>query len=225
MQEQSPIIKIALAMLGVTIVLGGGIYFYNQYGDGGRTIEQLDKENAILENKIEVLSSSAGQLQSYSQTSSLSLPNDNAGILAINTMQDLAIDEQVVVSEFFLRSYLPEAGEVQVTEFGFTAQGESANVLNYLSSLSKTLPIIRIKEIETSALEGNLVTSNVTLETYSQAISVQLPALTEPLQTLTGDEENTLNQLAGYKQVQLSQGGNFVDEGSVGRENPFSNIE
>jgi hypothetical protein len=226
-RQNNPLVQLALVLLATTITVGGGMFFFRRYTDTNSVIEKLQSENAVLDNRIQILSSSSEDLDTYVDTAYRSVPESNAGLLAVNTIKALGGSEDVFIDGVYVKSSLIEEGIQQVSDVGFEVEGEIGQVFNFLSKLSNSLPILKLLELETNITDTNLATSTINVQAYSQTLPDKLPSLTEALPTLSEEEKSLLSEIENYEYPALSAVNDSSaeeSESTFGRENPFSAV-
>lgn len=224
-QQNSPLIQFAFIVLALMVIIGGGMFFFRRYGDNQLVVSQLENENSVLDNRIQVLSNSSEELSQYVDTAYRSIPESNAGLFAINTIKNIQSTEEVLVDGVYVKTAPVEKGQQQRSEIGFEVEGNTGQIFNFLLSISESLPIVKLLELETRVTEGDFATAIVSMEGYSQALPEELPSLKEALPTISEEERELLSRLSNYEFPPLVADQPSSDSDvNFGRENPFSAV-
>lgn len=223
--QQSPIIKLATVFFSFVLIIGGGMFFYNRYGQARQEEQKLENENAVLDNRIQILSTLPSNISQQVDTAYSSIPQSNAGLLAINSIKNLPGSENVIIDSVRVRSSLvQDLDQQQISEIEFSIEGETAAVFAFLENISRSLPLLKLTSVETSVTDEIFALSEVKYEAYSKALPKNLPALSEPLPVISDQDIDRLNELGEYSQAPLSLVEGEVPEGELGRNNPFSPV-
>lgn len=225
-QNSSPLIQLALILLAITVIIGGGFYFFNSYENLNTQKTNLQRENNTLENRIQVLSSTTGELAQYAETAYRSVPDANVGLFALNTIKKIVIDQSLLIDGVFVNASSNEVDGTRRTEIGFDVEGETAQVLDFLTRIAKTLPIVKLTEAETRVATDNFANSSITLEAYSKSLPEELPSIKEPLPAISESDKALLLELGEYEYPQIEElSEDSTTQGTFGKDNPFTPIE
>lgn len=209
-------------------MVGGGFYFFQRFSDNNASISQIQSENMVLENRIEVLKSLTEELSEYVDVAYSAVPESNAGLIAINAIKQMQGERQIFIDSVNVRTSLSEVGTQQLTEVGFEVSGEINEVMAFAQALSSSLPLLRMKEMETRLASDNFATARLNMEVVSKYLPVELPSIKEPLEVLSWEDKEMLSKIKAYSRPSLVTDRVSSDEsaaGSYGRSNPFSSIQ
>ncbi len=182
---------------------------------------ETKKIRTTLEQRLTILKEfKAGILDDHSDITYTVFPDKNPGALALSQIKQITAEDQISVKSI---EFTP-AGELKnkINKTDILYQLESndlTSTIRFLSKLQNTAPISTVDEVTVNT-ETGIVKTTLKSSVYWAALPTGLPAITEPINDLTAEEKNILNQVYSYRLPQFS----ILEpsSGSNDRVNPFN---
>lgn len=149
----------------------------------------IDKESRLQEIKAVVVGNS--------DTALLALPTQNSVLSVINQVKALSNQYSGELSGFKTISQ-GNSDTVNSLSLSFNVKTTPDNLFLFLNSLSTVAPITKFNKVDVKfgTSEAN---ANITLSTFWSEFPTKLPALDQPLQSLTNEDQETLNMVNNLK--------------------------
>lgn len=223
-------------LLAVIILIGMCIGVFNflwgRINTVNRQIADAEQKNAILSSRLTTLQEIRDDVSGNVNVASIAVPPQNPSILVTNVLKTSAAENSVALSHLSIiaiSSNTPAEGAVQdplavdLYEVTFEAAAESYSSLStFINSLSNTKPLLTLTSVVVEKVtSGTGVVAQVKLNAYSSPFPSELPALDQPLSSLSQEEEEILAILETYKAPAISTSETPATEVPP-RDDPFS---
>jgi hypothetical protein len=182
-------------------------------------IDESQKEEAILNEKLSVLSGAQPEVLESSETVVLALPEENSGLLMITQLKKLAADNSVSLSKYSFDAEGKSPSDVESIDIGVNISADDLrSAFSMLFNFENVLPISTMETASISIEDGGIGAS-IKLLVYSSGLPTQLPALNEPIRKLTQKEEGILAELMTRQKPEFES---FEPSGPTERSSPFN---
>ena len=193
---------------------------YQQLKKNEAQVENLEKKANLLENqKNDNLLTSFEKLKQI-----LPEEKDVAGLLV--SLESLKKDSNISFERFDLKPGLlaTESAEAlslqQEFKFQITLLGTYENLINFLTKLENTAPIVSIEQTQIAFQSGKEdVKTNLQLKAYYFPLKEEQLKIESPLPALSSSLKQTHEQLLKFE---LFTYATFLPAEKIGRDNPFS---
>ena len=206
-------LAVVLVICGVIVFKNGLAAMYSQL----KKLEDVDKTLAILQEKVDILREIQGIVLSQADISVVSLPNRNPSLIMLSQLGNLANQKEVVIVNKSTQGATSGLTGLFSMQIRLNVEGQFTNLLSFASDIGKIAPLSTVDEVDI-ATSGEGVNSSLSLSIYWGDFPTKIPAITEPIKTLTTSEEDLLDQLANLTRPELTDLGATLP---VSRENPF----
>src|SRR5258708_7664018 len=228
LENDLKLLSIPLGILLVIFALGfisGKIILDNISRLNGELSNNTTSEN-MLQTKLSSLQKINDVVSSESQAAIIALPGTNSVISTLSEIQTQAVLFGLTINNI-RSSDLQLAGQTNTaveTDIDFNADGSFTNIASFIKAIKNSAPINRFDtlRISTQSLSGvNLYRLNATLATYWAPLPTTIPAITEPLVQLSGDDQKFLNQISVLVPAAFTAASSSASVNSP-RADPFS---
>lgn len=176
------------------------------------------KNESVLNQKLNLLTSISDSALAYSTLTSNALPESNSALATISQIKKLAVQHSVSVSNIKTSTELSDKIGVKKMDISFDVTGPRPSVLSFVATIKSFTPIVTLEKVK-STETGGVMRGEVAVKTYWAELPKKLPSLTEKINDLTSAEINLLTDLQSLTQPE------FVEippaEGNTGRTDPF----
>lgn len=215
------LVGVPAALLVVLIVLFGFLIKVG-YGQVTSQIEEFkaaSEREQKIEEKVQVLRQMQNQGLDSADLSVIVLPDKNPGFIMVSQLRAKAQDNDLVLSDIKLTQ--PREFKEGITQMQLTAEIQSED-LDSLTALfrdfQEVAPIFSMDKVLLSA-EREAFTAELNMIVYWSEFPGELPAITEPINTLTQEERNILSRLSQLEQPQFTE---LSPSQPRERQNPFN---
>jgi len=158
-------------------------------------LERTRKDAEVLQLKQLFLQEVTDQAQVQSEAATLALPERNSALLAMAQLRNLAEKNIVSLENVTAGGEEKSKGDVATVVISFDAIGRQERVLEFLSSIQGSAPLARLENVKMTQQTQDSTIVTASLKAYWAPFPEQIPALTEPIQQLTVEEQEILAQL------------------------------
>lgn len=210
-----------LSILGVIVVfiLAGNLV----YGKVSELLLQNDvarRMTTTLRTKLSSLQSNQSQVSDIAQSLTNALPASNTSLETASQLKLIAAENGITLQNFSSGQEIKD-GDIMHVDIVFDAEGQSNNILNFLNETKTIAPIDKVKRLKlTGGVNGGPARANILISSYWAAFPTVIPAVSDPLQDITPEEQTLLTQLSGLKQPQFVE----LSPGGGGKADPFSSL-
>jgi Tfp pilus assembly protein PilO len=207
------LMAIIIIFLGVFVVKNGMERITNK-------LEELDNFEATvitLQEKVNILREIEGIVLNQADITVVTIPDKNPTLIMLSQIETQASEKTVDILNKTTQSQMSGSEGLISARVNLNLTGDLTNILDFLLNLDDLAPISTIDEVDL-ANSGDLAASNLTMSVFWGDFPTRIPPITEPIKTLTAQEENLVNQLAKLKRPELIE---LKPEAPTIRENPF----
>lgn len=207
------ILAISLIVLSILVFKNGVSRIYEKLDE----LEELDKTVSTLEEKVGILRQIEGIVLEQVDTSLVSLPEKNPSMISLQQLENLAQNKGIEIINKTSKGKQSALPSLFSGSIDLELTGQLQNLLNFLQDLDTIAPITTIAEINIKG-EENGVSSSSALSVYWGTYPTKIPPITEPIKTLTQNEENLLGKLTALNKPDLVK---LEAQAPSTRVNPF----
>lgn len=180
-------------------------------------IAQANINKNILTQKLNTLQSFGTNLSATTEASSLALPDKNPALIVLSQLKILAVQNLVSIAGIKTGSSITPNMDISSANISFDAVGPPAAIFSFLNGVHKIAPITIISGVRMSQT-GQIATASITVSSFWSPLPTQIPAVDEPINTLTPDEQSILGSVSTLISPQFAG----LQPAQGGRANPFT---
>lgn len=180
-------------------------------------ITQANIDKNTLTQKLNTLDSLGSNLPANTEVSSIALPDKNPAVITLSQLKSLATQNLVSISNIKSGSSVAPSASLSSADLSFEVVGPTPAILSFLNGVHKIAPITVIGRVKMSQV-GQVATAAVTVSSFWSPFPTQIPAVDQPINTLTPDEQTILSSVNALVPPQFSQ----LSPAQGGRANPFA---
>lgn len=158
-------------------------------------------------------------------------PSEKPAVQIINTVSQLAKDHELSFSGISLSPGEISTGSAEkkstkdkktLIQTGFTVEGEREKVFDFLGSIEKTTPVMRVEGLSLAVIENEVsgesfLSAEVSVSVFYRPAPESIGEADQPLSLLTSKETQVLAEIEGFQVFSQFE----ADLQNVGRDNPF----
>lgn len=185
-------------------------------------INDNTKTNTMLQTKLTSLKQVESGISTQTQDLVLALPGSDSALNAIGQVKLQAHSLGLIINNLFSQTVPSlKISEINSTNIDIEGLGSYASIINFVVNISNSFPINRFMNlsIKNQTPGGDDFKLTATILTFWVPLPTKIPAITEPILTLTEDETNTLNQISSLKNA--NEAFTASPSGALGKTNPF----
>lgn len=187
-----PFLAIAALIILIFIVANTG---YSRISSRLEELQGVQKDEAVLEQKLEILREIEEGILAQSDVSLIAMPDKNPALWMVGQLNGVAAPNSVYLFENKLRSESKDDSGLSNIEFETSVRGGQAQILNFLKAINSLAPISTIESVNLEEDKGTLV-AELKIKVYWADLPTKLPPLTTPVKRLTTQEEELLANIA-----------------------------
>lgn len=180
-------------------------------------ISQANIDKNALTQKLSTLQNLGSNLSANSEASSVALPDKNPALIVLSQIKNLAVQNVVSVSNIKTSSSVSPNTNLSSADLSFDVVGPFPAIFSFLSGIHKIAPITIVDRVRMNET-GQTATAAVTVSSFWSALPTQIPAVDQPVNTLTSDEQTILTSVSTLVPPQFSE----LSPAQGGRANPFA---
>jgi len=207
------LLAIIILFLGFFIIKNGMVRITTKLEE----LDNLESTVITLQEKVDILREIEGIILSHADTTVIAIPEKNSTLVMLTHLSSVANEKSVqIINKKTQSQQIGEEGLVSA-KININITSDFNSILDYLMNLDDLAPLSTIDEVDTSK-SGEVMSGNLALSVYWGDFPTRIPAITEPIKTLTAEEEDLINLLAKLKRP------DFIDmapTAPTNRENPF----
>ncbi len=198
----SPNIKVmAIPVIVLAVVVTLFVYMINVgYSRITKQIEEYKTNQGIegvLSGKLTLLKNVQSEVEDNTDTTILALPDRNPATWSISQLRQESIKNQVTMDSINVSNPASIEENLNTMDIDIHVVGEDiAKVLNFLMGLTTYAPISTIREAQMEKSQGGGLEASVKTSIYWSQLPLTLPAIDEPVNDLTSEEKQILNQIS-----------------------------
>lgn len=186
-----PFLYLAASVLLFSLVMKIGV---TKISEQRKTISESTATQGVLQQKESFLREVETEVSDFVDASANAIPEKNPALTMIAQLKNLAVVQGLTLTSFKVGSDSLTSG-VSSVEVTFGVDGTTTNVLSFIQALSTAAPISSIEKAKVNTV-GGIASANVSLKVYFAEYPTKLPALTEPISTLSAEERTLLDTLS-----------------------------
>lgn len=206
-------LAVVLVICSVIVFKNGLASIYSQL----KKLEDVDKTLAILQEKVDVLREIQGIVLSQADISVVSLPNRNPSLIMLSQLRNLANQKEVVIVNKSSQTATSGLTELFSMQIKLNIEGQFTNLLSFANDIGKIAPLSTLEEVDIAKSAAG-INSSISMSVYWGDFPTKIPAITEPIKTLTSTENDLLDQLANLTRPDLTD---LQASEPSSRDNPF----
>ena len=209
-----PSMLLAILVILTTIVFKNGI---TRISAQFRNLEDSKKTENILQEKVNVLRRIEGVLLNQADITALAIPEKNPGVLMLSQISQKAESLGLIVADRkTVSSPRPIAG-MSSMKLVVVLEGELPTMINLAKEIKELAPLSTINVVRINE-EGKTLSMEVDMAVYWGDFPTLLPPLTEPIKTLSQNEEMMVSDLGKLEKPAFVE---LEASAPQPRENPF----
>lgn len=154
--------------------------------------EQMRKEQ-VLRQKSELLRNLESSVLEQADLTSFALPNKNSSFAVVSQLNKLAQENSALITNLRIGSETKDE-TLSSSDLSFDVEGVSASVLTFLQGISKIAPIVLTDRAQVNEALG-VARATVRVKVFWAEFPTALPAVSQPLNDLTQEEEEVLEKI------------------------------
>ena len=208
----------ALILVLVALFVYAAKTGYSQISLRLKELRSAQKEEAVLEQKLEILREIEEGILAQTDVSLVAMPDRNPALWMIAQLKDSAEASSLLLFDNTLKSESKDETGLAKMDLGTTAQGNFDSVMSFLKSINSLAPVSTIERVEVVQDEG-VASAKIQLSVYWADFPTKIPPLAEPIYRLTAQQEEVLTKISRLKRPIFT----VLQPGKPSaRENPFN---
>lgn len=196
-------------------------FLYTQITKIRGQISELNTTKEALQKKYDTLSSVETIVPVGMDIMEMILPPRTPVIYALNQIKNIALERQVTISDIKAGTTVQDSDGISKNSLSFSVEGGTQEIFSFLKIIERSLPLMKINNIDVISSNTSFSRMDVSLFTYSAKMPERIPALTAPISGLDQKDIEILTSLLQYRAPTIIQ--SEIDEfGSYGRVDPFN---
>jgi Tfp pilus assembly protein PilO len=216
----------AILSLGFIIVLVFELSFFTNRVQSNQTnTTSLKNEISILQSRLAALQSARPKVTDAISKTTDALPSDNSALLVTSQIRHLALDSQMEIKNINLSAVQkPDAQGIGSMQVSFTVTGQIKDMLTFFDNIVNSAPLLSFDSISLLSSETQSI-CQVSINSFWSPLPTELPSITDPLVSLSGEEETLLEKVKSLKAPVFVTGEQQVSStsGQI-KADPFSSI-
>lgn len=210
-----PLFLISLLFILALVVFKNG---FTRISSQIKELQQARVKENILQEKVDRLQQVREVVLSQADLTVVALPKKNPAILMFVQLNSSAAEQSLILLGKEAKSLVETGTDLSRMEIKFETEGEISQIISFLKNIKTFAPLSTIEQVQMES-EGGLLTVEVRLWVYWAGFPEKLPPLTQPIRTLTEQEEQVyaiISELTKPEFVELAP------SGPSEREDPFN---
>jgi len=180
-------------------------------------LENLESTVVTLQEKVDILREIEGIILSHADTTVVAIPEKNSTLVMLTHLTSVSEEKSVqIINKRTQSQQIGEEGLVSA-KININTTSDFNSILDYLMNLEDMAPLSTIDEVDLSK-NGEITSGNLALSVYWGDFPTRIPPITEPIKTLTAEEEDLIKLLAKLKRPDFIE---LAPSTPTIRENPF----
>lgn len=182
--------------------------------------EAAQKSKAMLQDKLSSLQTTQAQVANSAQSLTMALPSANTSLAISSQLRVIGAENSLGLENFSVGTEIKE-GAISHVDVTFDANGPSANILNFIEQTKTIAPLNKVKRLKLTTASGEVSRANIVVSSYWAAFPTKIPAVSDPLQQITPEEQTLLTTLSTLRSPQFLE---LSPESGGGKADPFSSL-
>lgn len=176
----------------------------------------------VLEKNLAVLQNVQSDVIPLTEKTVLALPDKNPVLAAISQLKSLASARGLLLENIKVGGE-SESGPSTTSrvEITFNIQGSFSGVAEFLRTLGKITPLIRIEKIQMDRV-GADIRANTTISAYFSEFPKLIGEIDKPISDLTSEEKTILSSLSSLNALQTEDFSGPLSPIPSSRTDPFN---
>lgn len=197
------VVPLASIVVLLVLLVVGGIFLLRTVGSIRRDITRLSEERDVLEGRETVLRSSVQQVNAFSDTALLALPDTNPGLVLSSQFRTRALELGLEIVELNVSDRAVAGSEdLEAVNLNAEVSGDYELVVELLSFMSRSLPLANLERVQLESEFGG-DTAAISMIGFWAPLPRELPEITSPLDGLSDSEVQVLDRLSGFSEPAL----------------------
>jgi len=210
-----PTILIGSLLIVSVIVIKNGI---NQISSQVKTLSELSKSEKKLEEKANVLKNMGPIVVDQADQTVIAIPKNNPSVLMLFQLSQLANEKELVVVEKEVAVSREDKSGITSSIVTLKAVGQIEQIIPFLQGIKTLAPLSNIMEVNMKE-DKSFIEIETKVAVYYSDFPTTIPALTQPINKLTKNEEQIYEKISGLKLPDLTQ---LSPKEPGVREDPFN---
>ena len=222
--EDLKIVSLPLfALLGVLLFVGiMASTLFNKVNEVRDRLQKITIDNNTLKQKIEILQQKNEESFTSDNKLTWALPEKSSSVYVISQIKKKAADNLIIISEITISEPRIQ-GELSQSTVTTKIEGKLDSIFAFLESLYEVTPLIKVNNIQTEEEDmagSDLVRMSVELTSYYSPYPINIPALSQPLNSLSAQEEEVVRDISNLELPVIPQ--KLDPQTPIERVDPFS---
>lgn len=209
-----PSMLLAILVILTTIVFKNGI---TRISAQLKNLEDSKKTENILQEKVAVLRRIEGVVLNQADITALAIPEKNPGVLMLSQISQKAESSGLTVVDKKTSSIPKPIAGMSSMKLIVILEGELSTMVNLAKDIKELAPLSTINVVRVNK-ERKILSMEVDMAVYWGDFPTLLPPLTEPIKTLSQNEEMMVSDLGKLEKPAFVE---LEASAPVARENPF----
>ena len=180
-------------------------------------LQDSKKTENILQEKVDVLRRIQGAVLNQADITALAIPEKNPGVLMLSQINQKAESLGLTVVDRKTGSLPKPIADMSSMKLIFALEGELPTMVDLAKDIKELAPLSTINVVRINKERG-ILSMKVDMEVYWGDFPTLLPPLTEPIKTLSQNEEMMVNNLGKLEKPAFIE---LEASAPQPRENPF----
>ena len=179
-----------------------GRFGFAKISEVGDQVAASQKDQAVLTQKLELLSTLGETAAAGSQLTAGALPDTNPALIVISQLKGIAGQSGIVIANVKAGAEAKDSSGLSRVDISFEAMGPRAQIIAFAKSVDQIAPITLVDKIKIAESAG-AARATISVRSFWAEFPTKLPALTEAISDLTNDERNILGSISNLTQPQF----------------------
>lgn len=181
-------------------------------------ITQAQKDQQVLNQKVNILQTEAATLGTSSVAVSTALPDSNTVLAVISQLKSISTNDTLALTNLKTGGQVQDSSGLSRVDVSFEVSGTRDQIITFLGQLANAAPIMVVSSIRFSE-NGGASRADVTVKSFWAGLPTNLPTTTEALTDLTPDEQAVLDSVGQLTQPPFTT---LPASPTSGKTNPFT---
>ncbi|MBN1168783.1 hypothetical protein JXA63_02735 [Candidatus Woesebacteria bacterium] len=186
-----PNIRVILKPLMFIVIAFGFLIFtintgFSQINKQMTKLQNINDKEDMLNTKLNILRNIQEGLLEYSNASLIAVPDKNPAVWSVSSLRQSIYENDLTLTKVQARANASNKNLFNVT-IELELKGSLRDLVVFADSLDKQAPIVKKRSMEISR-EGGKYTADIELSTYWAELPKKIPAINEPITSLSVKE-------------------------------------
>ena len=198
MQIKPFLVPVALLVISLTLGIGGGLFLLGRITGINTQLSSLNSEQPSLNNKLSTLQNLGDKVVADSSLALFALPTDNVIAISLSQIRELISENNLNLISLSANPSSSITSDLNSSVIEFKVGGEYQSFKTFVKSIENLMPLVNISGLSVSNGTSGSFEMSASLDTFWASLPQNLPSVTEPIESLTDDEINVLDQLSSF---------------------------